>query len=152
MTNDRSAPAVRVLVVENFKPFRRAICSTLGRHSSLQIVGEGSDGLEAVGQAQELQPDLILLDVGWPSLNGLAAARQLRKLSPNSKIVFVTQESDPAIMQEALNLGAAGYVVKTRLASDLLAAVDAVLGGRQFVSGGLTAQEFTTQGQTASAD
>jgi DNA-binding NarL/FixJ family response regulator len=150
--NHRSAPAVRVLVVEDFEPFRRFTCNLLGKMPALQIIAEASDGLEAVREAEELQPDLILLDIGLPTLNGMEAARRIRTLSPKSKIIFVTQESDPDMMQEALNLGAAGYVVKTRMRSDLLTAVDAVLDGRQFVSGGLTAQEFTTQGQTASAD
>ncbi len=136
MVNDgRSASAVRVLVVEDFERFRRLICSMLRKMPGLQIVGEVSDGLEAVRKAEELQPDLILLDVGLPSLNGIEAARQIRTLSPKSKIVFVTQESDPDVVREALTFGAKGYVVKTNVASDLLAAVDVALGGRPFVSG-----------------
>lgn len=144
----RSVPAVRVLVVDDFEPFRRLICSMLGRRLSLQIIGEVSDGLEAVRRAEELRPDLILLGIGLPSLNGLAAARQIRTLSPKSKIIFVTQESDPGRVEGALSLGALGYVVKTRIASDLLAAMDAVLRGRQFVSDGLKGQGFTTLAQT----
>jgi DNA-binding NarL/FixJ family response regulator len=143
--NHRGVPAVRVLVVEDFEPFRRAIRSILGNCSGLQIVGEVSDGLEAVREAEELQPDLILLDIGLPSLDGLAAARRIRTLAPQSRIIFVTQESDTAIVEGALNLGAWGYVVKIQAATDLPAALDAVLGGGQFVSGGLSAQEFTTQ-------
>ena len=98
------------------------------------MVSEASDGLEAVQKAEELKPDLILLDIGLPSLNGIAAARQIRKLSPESKIIFVSQESSADIIQEALNLGAWAYVLKTRAQSDLPAAVDAVLFGKQFVS------------------
>ena len=139
---------IRVLVVEDFEPFRRLICSMLRKMPGLQIIEEASDALEAVRKAEELQPDLIQLDVGLPSLNGIEAARRICTLSPKSKIVFVTQVSDPDVLQEALNLGAKGYVVKTNVASDLLAAVDAVLGGRSFVSGGLAVQEFTTQDQT----
>ena len=127
-----------VILVEDFEPFRRAIRSMLGKCSGLQIVGEASDGLEAVRKAEELQPDLILLDIGLPSLNGMEAARRIRTLSPKSKIIFVTQESDPAVVQEALNLGVAGYVVKTRITSDLLLAVEAVRQGWQFVSPGLS--------------
>jgi len=103
----------------------------------LQIVGKVSDGLEAIRKAEELQPDLILLDVGLPSLNGIEAARQIRKLSPNSKILFVTQESADEIVQEALNLGAWGYIVKSRVGNDLLAAVEAVRQGKKYVSSGL---------------
>ena len=134
--------SIRVLVVEDFAPFLTFICSRLRKESGLQIIGEVSDGLEAVRQAEELKPDLILLDIGLPTLTGLEAARQIRKLAPESKIVFLTQESSADVVQEALNLGARGYVVKIRAAIDLLAAVEAVLEGRQFVSCGLSGQHF----------
>jgi len=103
----------------------------------LQVVGEASDGLEAVHKAEELQPDLIVLDLGLPTLNGIEAARQIRKLSPASKIIFASQESSADVVQEALSSGARGYVLKTRADVDLVAAVEAVLEGRQFVSSGL---------------
>ena len=128
---------MRILVVEDFAAFRDFICSTLGRVPDLQIVGVVSDGLDAVRQAEALKPDLILLDIGLPTLNGMAAARQIRKLAPDSKIIFVSMESSPDVVQGAFNLGARGYVLKTRAAIDLLAAVKAVLEGRQFVSPGL---------------
>jgi len=135
--------AFRVLVVEDHEPFRRFLCSTLEKRPELQIVGEVSDGLEAVHKAQELQPDLILLDVGLPSLNGIEAARQIRKLSHKSKILFVSQESSADVVQEALSLGALGYVVKTQAGSELLPAVKMILEGRQFVSSGLAGSNFT---------
>jgi DNA-binding NarL/FixJ family response regulator len=135
--NHRSAPAVRVLVVEDYQPFRRLVCSTLSELPNLQIIAEVSDGLDAVRKAEELQPELILIDVGLPTLNGIEAARRIRTLSSDSRIIFVSQESDPSIVQEALNLGASGYVAKGMVASDLNAAVDAVLDSRQFVSRGL---------------
>ena len=140
--NHRSAPAVRVLVAEDFEPFRRIVCTTLGKLPRLQIVGEVSDGLKAVSQAKELQPDLILLDIGLPTLDGIEAARQIRTHCPASKIMFVTQESAAHFVQEALGMGAMAYVTKTRARKDLLAAVDAVLDGRQFVSAGLQYQEL----------
>src|ERR1700686_1656710 len=118
---------VRALVVEDFAPFRKFICSTLGKRPNLQVICEVSDGQEAVQKAEELKPDLILLDIGLPRLNGIAAARQIRKLAPESKIIFVSQESSPHVVQEALNSGAQGYVLKTKLGSDLLVAVDAVM-------------------------
>ena len=131
----------RVLVVDDYEPFRRFICSTL-RRPELQIVGQASDGLEAVQQAEELQPDLILLDIGLPSLNGIEVARQIRKLFPRSIILFVSQESSADVVQEALAMGALGYVVKAHAGSDLLPAVGAVLEGRQFVSRGLSGHSF----------
>ena len=134
---------VRVLVVEDYELFRRLICSTLRKRPALQIVGEISDGLEAVHKAEELQPDLILLDIGLPTLNGIEAARRIRELSPESKILFVSQESSSDVVQYALALGALGYVVKAHVGSELLAAVEAVLEGRQFVSRGLSGHSFT---------
>jgi DNA-binding NarL/FixJ family response regulator len=133
--------AFRVLVVDDYEPFRRFVCSTLGTRPELQIVGEASEGLEAVHKAEELQPDLIVLDIGLPSLNGIDAARRIRKLSPESKILFISQESSADAVQEALALGALGYVVKVHAGNDLLPAVKAVLQGTQFVSAGLTGHD-----------
>ena len=144
--------SIRVLVVEDFAPFRKFIRSTLSREPGLQIIGEVSDGLEAVQKAEELRPELILLDIGLPTLNGMRAARQIRKLAPESKIVFLTQESSADVVQEALSLGAWGYVLKKRAAIDLLAAVDAVLEGRQFVSGGFLGHNFTDASLRPPAD
>jgi DNA-binding NarL/FixJ family response regulator len=127
---------LRVLLVEDFEPFRRFSWTTLQK-TELQIIAEVSDGLEAVRKAQELQPDLILLDIGLPGLNGIEAARRIRTLSPQSRILFVSQESSADVIEEAMNSGALGYVVKTQAASDLLAAVEAVREGRTFVSNGL---------------
>jgi DNA-binding NarL/FixJ family response regulator len=127
---------VRVLVVEDFEPFRKFVTSTLAGVRDLQIIDEVTDGLAAVQKAVELQPDLILLDIALPSLNGIEAARQIRKLVPESKIIFFTQESSADVVQEALSIGAWGYVVKTRAGTELLAAVEAVISGKRFVSSG----------------
>jgi DNA-binding NarL/FixJ family response regulator len=131
-------PSSRILVVEDYEPVRRFICSTLRKRPEFQIVEEVTDGLEAVQKAEELQPDLIMLDIGLPSLNGIDAARRIRKLFPKIKILFVSQESSADVVQEALALGALGYVVKAHAGSELLPAVEAVLQGRQFVSSGLS--------------
>ncbi len=124
----------RVLVVDDFEPWRHFVSSIILMKPELLVVGEASDGPEAVQKAAELKPDLILLDIGLPTLNGIEAARQIRKLVPESKIIFLTQETSADLVQEALSLGARGYVVKANVASDLLAAVEAVLAGKQFVS------------------
>jgi len=139
--------SVRVLVVDDFELFRRFICSTLRKRQDLQVICEASDGPEAVQKAGELKPDLILLDIGLPTLNGIEAARKIRKLAPESKIIFVSQESSADLVQEALSLGALGYVGKTSAGSDLLAAVEAVLENRQFVSSGLSGEHFTGKTQ-----
>jgi DNA-binding NarL/FixJ family response regulator len=124
----------RVLLAEDFVPFRELICSILKKQDGLQIIAEVGDGQQAVKISEELKPDLILLDVGLPTLNGLAAARQICQLVPEAKIIFVTQESSPEVVQEAFNLGAQGYVFKIQIVSDLLPAIEAVLEGRRFVS------------------
>jgi DNA-binding NarL/FixJ family response regulator len=139
---DRSVSSVRVLVVDDYESFRRFVCSTLGQWPDFQLIGEASDGLEAVQKAQELQPDLIVLDIGLPKLNGIEAARRIRKLAPESKIIFLSQESSADVVQEALSSGALGYVVKAKAGSELLTAVEAVRHGRQFVSSGLSVDNF----------
>ena len=134
--------SIRVLVVEDSEEFRKFICSTLGERPELQIVGVDTDGLQALQRADELQPDLILLDIGLPSLNGIEVARQILKLSPKSKILFVSQESSADVVREALGTGAHGYVVKIDAASELLAGVSAVLRGDQFVSKRFAGHDF----------
>jgi DNA-binding NarL/FixJ family response regulator len=129
--------SIRVLVVDDFEPWRRFVSSTLREQLDLEVIGQASDGLEAVRQAQELQPDLILLDIGLPTLNGIEAARRIREISPRSKILFVSQERSLDIAEQALSTGAGGYVVKSDGSSELLAAVKAVLAGERFVSASL---------------
>jgi DNA-binding NarL/FixJ family response regulator len=130
-------PTIRVLIVEDFVPFQHFMCSTLRKRPNIEVVGEVSDGQEAVQKAEELKPDLILLDIGLPTLNGIDAARQIRELSPESNIIFVTQESSADVVREAFSAGAQGYVLKTRAGIDLLVALEAVSEGGQFVSNGL---------------
>jgi DNA-binding NarL/FixJ family response regulator len=129
-------PLVRILLVEDFEPFRRFIRSQLQPRLDLELIAEASDGLEAVHLAEQLQPDLILMDIGLPTLNGIEVARQVRKLSPQSKILFVSQECSADVIEEALSFGAMGYVIKAHAGSELLVALEAVREGRQFVSGG----------------
>jgi DNA-binding NarL/FixJ family response regulator len=128
------AGPVRILVAEDFVPYRRFTCSKLASLGGLQVVGEASDGLEAIQKAVELRPDLIVLDIGLPILNGIEVAREIRSLVPESTIIFLTQESSADVVQLAFNVGVRGYVVKSNAVADLLAAVDAVLLGMTFVS------------------
>jgi DNA-binding NarL/FixJ family response regulator len=137
----RTVTPIRVLVVDDYEPFRRFVCSTLKQLPDLQVIGEASDGLEAVQKAVELHPELIVLDIGLPRLNGIEAARQIRKLRPECKILFLSQESSADVVQEALSLGTSGYVVKAYAGSELLAAVEAVCQGEQFVSRGISGRD-----------
>ena len=126
--------SVRVLVVEDNEPWRRFFSTALQKQAELEIIGQVSDGLEAVQKAQQLQPDLILMDIGLPTLNGIEAARRIRDVSPTSKILFVSENRSPDVAQEALSNGAGGYVVKSDANSELLPAIKAVLEGKRFIS------------------
>jgi DNA-binding NarL/FixJ family response regulator len=136
--------SLRVLVVDDCEPFRRFVCSTVEKKPDLQVVGEASDGLEAVQKAEELQPDLIVLDIGLPTLNGIEVARRIRKLCPERKILFMSQESSADVAHEAFRLGAMGYVVKSHAGSELFVALEEVCQGRQFVSRGLSGHSWVS--------
>lgn len=125
--------SVRIFIVDDSGPWRRAICSMLQEYKDMEVICEGSDGLQAVEKSAALQPDVVLLDIGLPNLNGLEAARQIRKVSPHSRIIFVTSHNDPDLVDEALRIGASGFVIKADAASDLLSAVSAVMRNQRFV-------------------
>jgi len=128
---------IRVLVADDFKRWRRQVRLLLQVRPELQVICEVSHGSEAVQKADDLKPDLIVLDIGLPKLNGIEAARRIGQLSPCSKILFLSQHNDPDIVQAALDTGALGYVLKMNALGELLPAVNAVLQGKQFVSSGL---------------
>ena len=128
---------IRILVVDDYEPWRRFTRSTLEKQTEMRIIGEVSDGLKAVQQAQQMQPDLILLDIGLPTINGIEAAKRIRECAPQSKILFVSENRSADVAQEALSAGAGGYVVKSDAAGELLPAVKAVLTGKRFVSASL---------------
>ena len=133
--------SVRILVVDDYEPWRRYFSTTL-RKQGLRVIGEATDGLEAVQKVQELQPDLILLDIGLPTLNGIEAARRIRVFSPTSKILFVSENRSRDIAEEALSTGASGYVVKSDAGSELLRAVEALLQGKRFVSASISGHDL----------
>jgi CheY-like chemotaxis protein len=124
---------LRILVVEDHAPFRHFICAALQQRAEYQTI-EAADGLEAVRKAEELQPDLILLDISLPKMNGFEVAKRLPSLAPHARLLFMSQESSSDIVREALRLGAHAYVQKISAAADLWPAIDAVLAGQRFVS------------------
>jgi DNA-binding NarL/FixJ family response regulator len=128
---------VRVLVVDDHEQFHQFVRSALGKMPELKIVGKAFDGLDAVHKAEDLRPDLVLLDIGLPGLNGLDAARRIRTLCPESRILFLSQESSIQVVEAALSLGARGYLIKDDAGDDLLEAIGAVIQGNKFVSPGL---------------
>lgn len=131
-------PSIKILVVDDFEGFRRFVCSELQRNLDCQI-SEADDGLVALERAKQARQDLIILDIGLPVLNGIETGRRIRDASPNSRILYLSQEASVEVVREALQLGALGYVLKADAADELLLAVDAVLQGRQFVSRRLAA-------------
>lgn len=135
---------IRVLVVDDYKPIRQFLSSRLQNTSSVYVCWEASDGLEAVQKAEELQPDLILLDIRLPKLNGIEVARRIGKVSPGSKIIFVSQESSTYAVQEALGTGARGYIVKIDARRELLECVNAVLRGERFVGRRFSDHDFVS--------
>ena len=143
---------IQVLVVDDFEPLRRLLSSMLQTMRELQVISEASDGWEAVRKAQELQPDLILLDIGLPKLNGIEAARRIREHAPKAKILCLSVNRSPDIAREVLRTGADGYVVKADAARDLLPAVEAVLKGRLFVSASVAGHDLTNPAADHSAN
>ena len=134
---DQPDSSVRILLVDDFEPWRQHICCMLQTRPELRVICEAADGLEAVQKAEELQPDLILLDIGLPKQNGIEAATRIRQVAPGAKIIFLTQNSDKEMVGAALSTGAQGYVLKTDAGRELFPAVAGVLGGDDFVSGGI---------------
>jgi DNA-binding NarL/FixJ family response regulator len=124
--------SLSILVVDDSRVWRRSVCSLLHRYMDRVIICEGSDGLEAVQKSEELQPDVVLLDIGLPNLNGLEAARLIRRVAPRSRILFVSSYDWPELSHEAMNLGALGFVVKSKAARDLLPAISTILRDEQF--------------------
>ena len=125
---------IRVLVVEDFEPWRNFVCSTLQSEPGLQVIGEVSDGSEAVQKAEELKPDLVLLDIGLPTLNGIEAAKRIHQIVPEARILFLTQNNDLDVLRTAMTNGARGYILKMDAEGELIRAIVAVMRGEKFVS------------------
>jgi DNA-binding NarL/FixJ family response regulator len=136
-------PSIRILIADDFKDWRREVFLLFQARPEWQVIAEAADGPEAIQKTEELKPNLIVLDIGLPKLNGIEAARQMRQRSPSSKIVFLSQNNDLDVVRAALGTGAQGYVYKTDFRRDFLPAIHAVLRDERFVSSSLKGQEFT---------
>jgi DNA-binding NarL/FixJ family response regulator len=128
---------IRVLLADDFEPWRLRVRSILESSPDFRVVGDASDGLEAVHKAQQMKPDLILLDVGLPKLNGIETQIQLHQLVPTANVLFLTQNSDADVAGAALRNGAQGYILKADTQSELLSGIKAILRGEKFVSSGM---------------
>lgn len=123
---------LRILVADDHEIVRRGLCSLLQKHENWEICGEASDGRDAVEKAKQLKPDVVILDVGMPNLNGLDATRQLMQFDPNFKIIVLTITDSDQVIREALDAGARGFVLKSDAARDLVSAVEALQHKRMF--------------------
>lgn len=127
----------RVLLVDDHEPFRRLLRRMLEPQGDLVIVGEAVNGVEAIAQAEALRPDLVLLDLGLPMLSGIEVASRIAAALPDVKLLLLTGESSPEVVEQALQRGAHGYVYKVRAQRDLLRVLDAIDHGGRFIGGGL---------------
>ena len=125
-----SSAGVRILLADDFAPWRSQLRSFVQRETEWKIVFEARDGLEAVQKTVELHPDVVLLDISMPGLNGIDAARRIRQLSPGCKIIIVTQDADADVMSAALQAGALAYVLKAEMTTELIPAVQTALRAR----------------------
>jgi len=133
---------VRILIVDDFAAWRQYVIEKLRENLNFEVIGIASDGLEAVRKAEELQPDLILLDIGLPRLDGIGAARQIHTVAPESKIIFLSQELDLDVARAALSMGGHGFVVKSEAENELFVAIEAVMLGKRFESRRLESRAF----------
>ena len=127
----------RILIVDDFEPFRKLVGSILSGRAQWEVVAEAADGFDAIEKAKALQPELILLDIALPKMNGIQVAEEIRKTIPESKIIFLSQETSADVVQEAIRLKVSGYVNKAKTVRELVVAVEAVLKGKRFFTHGL---------------
>lgn len=123
---------LRILVADDHEIVRRGLCDMLAAHEGWEVCGEAIDGMEAVSKAVELKPDVVVIDIGMPNLNGIAATEQMLKANPDQKIIILTITDAEQVIVEALRVGARGFVLKSDAARDLVAAVEALQRHRTF--------------------
>ena len=125
---------VRILVVDDHAVVRHGITTLLSSYPEWEVIDEAVDGLEAVEKANRLKPDIVVLDVTMPGMDGLEACQRIRKSVPEVEVLIVTQHDSPQMIREAVRAGARGYVVKSNVARDLPAAIEAVSLHKPFIS------------------
>jgi DNA-binding NarL/FixJ family response regulator len=125
---------ITVLVAEDHTIVRKGICSLLEAKAEIEVVGEAEDGREAVEKVETLRPDVVLMDITMPRLNGLEATRQIKRLYPQVKILALTMYTNEEYIQQILQAGASGYVVKQAAPAELISAIQAVYRGDSFLS------------------
>ena len=139
---------VRILIVDDHPQWRGTLRRLLDDNPHFHVIGDANDGIEAIQKVTRLHPDVVLLDIGLPRLNGFDVAKQIRQLAPLTDVIFVTLNSSEAFVREALRIGTCGYVLKTEASRDLRPAVEAVLQKTAFASSGIQ-QRASGEGQTS---
>lgn len=124
--------ALRVLVVDDHESVRRGVCSILASRRDIELCGEAADGSEAIDRARSLKPDLIVMDISMPIMDGMSASREIRQILPSTAIIVLSMHDSSQLMDSARQLGLRGYVTKSEAATRLLQAVDSVLAGNSF--------------------
>jgi DNA-binding NarL/FixJ family response regulator len=137
--------ALRLLVVDDHPVVRRSICSLLAQEPTLDVICQTASGEDAIRKADELRPDVVLLDIGLPGISGIEAARQIRKISPKSQVIFLSQHDSLHMAIEAFKAGGHGYVAKVDAGLELLKAIRTVRGGTRFVSQRLVDQGWVSE-------
>jgi DNA-binding NarL/FixJ family response regulator len=135
---------VRILLVDDHKMMRDGLRTILERRSDFEVVGEAEDGHAAIALVPQVTPDVIVMDVGMPRMNGIEATRRIRRESPDARVVALSTHSDKRYVQNMITAGAAGYVLKEAASDDLLRAVDAVARGEHYLSPQITGVMFDT--------
>lgn len=130
--------ATRILIADDHQLLRAGLCALLRAHAGFEVVGEAADGREAVDLARELEPDLLLLDISMPVMDGITATREARRLLPRVKILILTVHEDETLLREALEAGATGYVVKRAAESELVNAILAAMRGELYIHPSMT--------------
>jgi DNA-binding NarL/FixJ family response regulator len=127
-----TVPALKVLIADDHEIVRQGLRSMLEAQRDCQVVGEARDGRQAVTLTKELNPDIVILDIGMPTLNGLEATRQILKMRPQTKVLILTMHESDSVIREVLDAGARGYILKTDAGRDLVTAVDSLRRNKTF--------------------
>ncbi len=133
---------IRILIAEDHETVREGLRLIIDNQTDMEVVGEASDGREAIARARELLPDVLVMDVSMPELNGLLAAAKLKRVAPEIKIITLTRHTDEAYLQELLQAGVSGYVLKQSASNELLRAIRVVAGGGNYLDSAITGKVF----------
>ncbi|SPF44128.1 Oxygen regulatory protein NreC [Candidatus Desulfosporosinus infrequens] len=145
---------IQILLVDDHTIFRAGVRVLLEMQPDFKVVGEAEDGAKALTLVRQLQPDVVLMDIAMPGVDGLSAARQIKELTPSTKIILLTQHENKEYIQPALKIGAEGYVLKRAAADELVMAIRAVYKGKSFLDSDVTSTilaDYSQDGKTSAA-